>query len=135
MGCGIALLIGLIAVGGLVYWGVKKTKDFMAEWGENPGLGAVAMVVAIDDTYEMVGKDLEAGTLTIKNTSTGEESTWTLQEMDEDSDSIQLIDDQGRIITFGQGDKAFTVSEPGAAEIEDAAAEAAPVEETVEEEM
>lgn len=129
MGCGIALLVVLLLVGGFVYWGVQKAKAFMEEWGENPGLGIVAMVVKADDTYELVDKDLEAGTLTVKESATGEESVWTLVEFEEGSESVTLKDDKGRIITIGgSSGKAFTITEPSEDEaVEDDAVEEAPL--------
>lgn len=130
MGCGIALLVVLIAGGGLIFWGIQKGKAFLEEWGENPGLGAVAMVIKADNTYELVEKDLKAGTLTVKEVSTGEVSVWTLTEFTEGSETMELTDDKGRTITIGgSSGKTFTVSEPS----EDAAEEA-PAEQVMPEE-
>lgn len=119
MGCGIALLVVLLAVGGFVYWGVMKAK----EWGNNPALITLASALKFDDTYELVDKNLEAKSVTVKETATGEISVWTLKEVTEGSETVELIDDKGRTITIGgSSGQMFTVTEPSVAPAEEAPA-------------
>ncbi|QQL43858.1 hypothetical protein [Sulfuriroseicoccus oceanibius] len=131
MGCGIAAIVVLIAVGGLAWWGISKAKDFAKdfanEWGDNFPVGMAAMAVKFDPQYELREKDPAAGTLTVENKSTGEVSVWRMGGSDEENKTFYMIDDKGRRVDMKQGEHSpgesiFTVgevietSEPSAAD-------------------
>jgi len=93
------------------------------EWGNDPALITLASALKFDNTYELVDKNLEAKSVTVKETATGEISVWTLKEITEGSETVELIDDKGRTITIGgSSGKMFTVTEPSAAPEEEAPA-------------
>src|ERR1700712_4793388 len=68
---GLFLLILASCVGTCMYVG-KKAKDYAKESKKNPQISALAMVAGFTPGVEVVSKDLDAGTIVLKNTKTGE---------------------------------------------------------------
>ena len=71
IGFGVLLLILASCVGTCIYVG-KKAKDYAKESERNPKISALALAAAIAPGVEVVSKDLDAGTIVLKNTKTGE---------------------------------------------------------------
>lgn len=70
IGCGCLLLLIGVGVAGFVYWGAKKAIDIASD----PAKMAEFAINANPD-LEVVKNDKDAGTMTIKNTKTGEVTT------------------------------------------------------------
>lgn len=68
---GLLFLILASCVGTCIYVG-KKAKAYAKETEKNPAISQIAMVAAFTPGIEVVSKDLEAGTIVIKNKKTGE---------------------------------------------------------------
>lgn len=68
---GLFLLILASCVGTCIYVG-KKAKDYSEASEKHPQVAALALAVAITPGIEVVSKDLEAGTIVLKNKKTGE---------------------------------------------------------------
>lgn len=68
---GIFLLVLASCVGTCIYVG-KKAKDYSKSSAKNPQIAALALAASIAPGVEVVSKDLDAGTLVLKNTKTGE---------------------------------------------------------------
>ena len=68
---GILFLILASCVGTCIYVG-KKAKDYAKENEKNPAISQIAMIAAFTPGIEVVSKDLDAGTIVIKNKKTGE---------------------------------------------------------------
>lgn len=71
IGFGVVLLILASCVGTCFYVG-KKAKDYAKESERNPKIFKLALAAAIAPGVEVVSKDLDAGTIVLKNTKTGE---------------------------------------------------------------
>ncbi len=103
IGCGALIVVVVVAlgVGGLFL--AKKAKDVVGDldFEGNPGLAAARMVVRLSPELEEVGVDEDAGTITIRNTKTGEEITV-------DFDDVQ----EGRI-SWKSGDQEVTIDASG----------------------
>jgi hypothetical protein len=70
LGCGcLALVIGA-AIAGFMFWGAKKAYEFASDPAK-----MAEMVINADPDLEVVNNDKDAGTITVKNTKTGEETT------------------------------------------------------------
>lgn len=99
IGCGALLVIGVLVVGGLTWWGYTTAKQVAGglDFEANPGLAAARLAIRLNPELEEVAIDEEAGTITVRNTATGEELTVDWSEIE-----------QGRM-RFSSGDKEFTV--------------------------
>ena len=68
---GLLFLLLASCVGTCIYVG-KKAKTYAKESEKNPRITALAVAAAIAPGIEVVSKDLDAGTIVLKNTKTGE---------------------------------------------------------------
>lgn len=75
IGCGGLIVIGVLVMGGLTWWGYSKAKEVAGDFKSNPGLAAARMAIRVNPDLEEVAVDQDAGTITVRNTKTGEEFT------------------------------------------------------------
>lgn len=83
IGCGAIAIIGILIFGSLAFLGgrfLKKTADKLED---NPTLAAAELVVRANPELEVVESDSDEGTLTIKNTKTGEVVTMNAKDIEE----------------------------------------------------
>lgn len=78
--------LGLFVIGGIIfaaatYFVAKKAKGFVEELAENPVKKSVEMMVRMNPELELVSTDDAAETMTIKNKSTGEVSTFNWSDI------------------------------------------------------
>ena len=81
IGCAGVLFLGAVAVGVLGLFVFNKVKDVAAEFGENPAMGAAALLVRMNPELELIDRDDRNQTLTIKNKDTGQEVVFDLAEV------------------------------------------------------
>lgn len=111
-GCGvIALLVVLVlAVGGFIIG--KKVKNFAKDAERNPAVAAAEMAVRFNPEIEVVDKDYDRGTITIRNKKTGE--VLTMDAEDVKNGRIRFRNEKGEEVTFegkGEGkDGQFKIS-------------------------
>ena len=98
IGCGGLLLIGILVVSVGGYFAAKTVSDFV---GDNPAADAAEAIVRINPELELVESDREAGTITIREKSTGKEVTVNYSQLE-----------RGELV-FGDGEGAG--SNPGTA--------------------
>jgi hypothetical protein len=79
IGCGIVAVIGALVIGALVATGVS----FLKKKAENPTLAAAELMVRANPELEVLESDSEKGTLTIKNTKTGEVVTMNAKDIED----------------------------------------------------
>jgi len=111
IGCGGIVLLGLIAfviVGG---WLFGKAKDVAKDYQDNPAMASAKTLVKLNPEWELVDSDDDAGTLTIRDKKTGEETTVDFQDVKEGRISFKSGDEE---MTVGmekddEGGGAFTV--------------------------
>lgn len=98
IGCGVIVLIGLavLLAGGFFF--VSKVQEF----NENPEMNAAKLIVAANPELEMVESDDEAGTLTVRNTKTGE--VYTADVSDLRNGRLTFSDGDGEEIRVGMGE-------------------------------
>ena len=83
IGCGAVVILGMIAVGAMVAAGGWFLKNKAEEFEKNPTLAAAKLMVQANPELEVVESDEDAGTLTIKNTKTGEVVTMNAKDIEE----------------------------------------------------
>jgi hypothetical protein len=106
IGCGVLIVMVVLAltVGGLLL--ARKAKSVVEDldFEGNPAMATARMVVRMSPELEEVSADEEAGTITIRNTSTGEEITVDFEDVQEGK------------IAWKVGDKEVSID---ASEVED----------------
>lgn len=106
VGCGVIVLLVVLvlAVGGFIIG--KKVKDFAKDAERNPAVAAAEMAVRFNPEIEVVDKDYDRGTITIRNKKTGE--VLTMDAEDVKNGRIRFRNEKGEEMTFegkGEGDK------------------------------
>lgn len=98
IGCGGLLLIGVAVLGVGGYFAAKTASDFL---GDNPAAAAAEALVRINPELELVESDREAGTLTVREKSTGKEVTVNYSQLEQG----QLVfgDGQGEEVRIQSG--------------------------------
>ncbi len=98
IGCGLLLVLMLIAgVGGCFFVG-KKVKDVAEEFEANPAKAAAELMVRVNPELEKVAVDDSAGTMTIRDKNSGEEYTVDFEDLAEGR--FEVRDSKGNV-TFG----------------------------------
>jgi hypothetical protein len=123
IGCVGILVLGGIAAGGFVWWGANKVKSIAQDYEKNPELATVKMITAMNPDLELVSSDEAAGTVTIRNTKTGEVATLNMSDVKEGKISFETSEGKttmdfdpqagkmevrgadGEVATFGTGTK------------------------------
>lgn len=72
IGCGVLLLVVLLALGAGCWILGGKVKDFAEKYEENPEIASIELIAATNREIELVETDAEAGKATIRNTETGQ---------------------------------------------------------------
>ena len=118
IGCGSLIVLSLLSAVVLGYFFKKKVVDPLKE---NPTVAAAELLVRASPDLEVVSSDPQAGTLTIKNTKTGETVTMNAEDIKEgklsfetdqgttvidatqngESGSVQITGNNGQNVTFG----------------------------------
>ncbi len=83
IGCGVILVIIVVAmlIGG--FFLARTVKNVAEDFEDNPGLAAAKLVVMASPELEEVEVDEEAGTMTVRNTKTGELITVNFDDIKE----------------------------------------------------
>lgn len=95
IGCGVILVLCMIVFGVLTFWVKNKVQEF----GENPEMAAAELIVRANPDVEMVSKDEDAKTITLRDKKTNEEMTISLSDIKDGK--IEFNTDKGTA-TFGQ---------------------------------
>ncbi len=93
IGCGAIALICVLALGVGGYMFKKKVVD---PFQENPTIATAELIVRANPELEVVSSDPKAGTLTIKNTKTGETVTMNAEDIKEGK--LTFKTDQGTTV-------------------------------------
>jgi len=118
IGCGALMIMVLVVVMVGGFFVARKVKDVAADFEENPAMATAQMIVKFTPELEEVSTDEEAGTITVRNTETGEEITVNFEDIEEgkfsfttdkgeitvdasemkESGSIKVTDDEGAVV-------------------------------------
>ena len=114
IGCGAIVILTLVAFGALGFFAVRKgtemvkeatgadsVSEFVEGFEKNPARAAAETAIRLNPELELVSSDDEAGTITFRNSRTGETATVDFEEIA-----------QGRLsITTDEGDYSFDASD------------------------
>jgi hypothetical protein len=122
IGCGALILVAVVVlgVGGVLV--AHKAKEMAGDFEANPGLATARMIVRLNPDLEEVSADEDAGTITVRNTKTGEVATVDFDQLKEGKirwksggkemtiDASGKDGGQGVTITSSEGDKTMTLT-------------------------
>lgn len=128
IGCGALMVIVLVVVMVGGFFVARKVQDVAADFEENPAMATARMIVKLNPELEEVSTDEDAGTITVRNTKTGEVITVNFEDIEEgkfsfttdegeitidasqvdESGSIKVTNDEGGVI-FSTGSAADEV--------------------------
>jgi hypothetical protein len=106
IGCVGLLVLGSLAVGGVVWYGARKVKSM----AESP-TAAIEMMAALNPDIEVVDRDTDAGTVTIRDKKTGKTMTVDMEDIKEGR--IDFTTDEGTA-SFSVDQEAGTMEVRGA---------------------
>jgi hypothetical protein len=122
IGCGVLLLIGVLAMGGMAVVGGMFVKKQVEKFEDNPSLAAAELIVRANPDLEVVSTDRAKNTLTIRNQKTGETMTinaddakdgnWTFTNEKGETASINASE-EGLKITNEKGEETTFGATPG----------------------
>jgi hypothetical protein len=98
VGCGGILLIGLLVLVLGTYFVGKKLTNFAKDAEKNPAVAAAKVMAMVNPDIEIVSSDDEAGTVTLRNTKTGEEITMNAEDIKEGR--LKFKNEKGEEVTF-----------------------------------
>lgn len=81
IGCGAIIMVGVVVMLAVGLFVGKKVRDFADEADGNPGLAVAKLAVKANPELELVDEDADEGTLTIRNSKTGEVVTVDYREL------------------------------------------------------
>lgn len=102
IGCGVILVLVLIAVMVGGFFLARTVKDVAGDFEDNPGLAAARLVVKASPDLEEVEVDKDAGTMTVRNTKTGELVTLNFEDIR--NGRFSWTDDDGQEVSVDVSD-------------------------------
>mgnify|MGYP000023531326 CR=1 FL=1 len=104
IGCGGLLVVATLAVALLIGWGKRKFKEVQHELATTAQESAAEMLIEMNSELEMLSEDPETGEITVLVEGTGEQLTFSPEELTEGRVTFKGPD--GTSTTLGQGDLA-----------------------------
>ncbi len=101
IGCGALMILVLVVVMVGGFFVARKVQDVAADFEENPAMATARMIVKLNPELEEVSTDEEEGTITVRNTKTGEETTVNFEDIEEGKFSFTT--DEGEITVDASG--------------------------------
>lgn len=95
IGCAAMVILVLIVVMVGGFFVARKVQDVAADFEANPAMATAKMIVKLNPELEEVSTDEEAGTITVRNTKTGEVITVNFEDIEEGKFSFST--DEGEI--------------------------------------
>lgn len=110
IGCG-----GLVVLAGIVFvvvtwFAAQKLKQVASDFENNPGKAAAEMFVRLNPEVEMVSSDDAAGTMTVRNTKTGETVTLNYDDIKEGKLSWKTSEGEGAVSLDVKGEEGGGVT-------------------------
>jgi hypothetical protein len=104
IGCGALMVLVLVVMMAAGFFVARKVKDVAGDFEKDPAMATARMIVKLNPELEEVSSDPEAGTITVRNTKTGEEITVNFDDIE-----------QGKL-SFKSGEREISVDASEASE-------------------
>lgn len=112
IGCGILALLAAIVVGGALFFGAYKAKQYVEGFEKEPVATAAKTYAAIHPDIEFVEADEDSKRVTFRNTKTGEEIT--IDAADLESGRITFESEKGKTtVAASEDDEGGTLTMEG----------------------
>jgi hypothetical protein len=111
IGCGGIVVLAGIAFTVLGWFAVGKMKDVASDFEDNPTKAAAELVVRMNPDLEMVESDDDAGTITVREKSSGKTVTMNYEDIEEGRVSFES--EEGRVEITGKpqgGEGGMTIT-------------------------
>jgi hypothetical protein len=113
IGCGGILLLGIIGFTLVGWLAVNKMKGVASEFEDNPTKAAAELVVRMNPDLEMVESDEDAGTITVREKSSGKVVTFDYEDIEEGRVSFETEEGRVEITGSGEGEEGLmTITTP-----------------------
>ncbi len=110
IGCGGLVVLAGVAFTVLGWFAVSKVKDVAGEFEDNPTKAAAEMMVRMNPDLELVESDDDAGTVTIREKSSGKVVTFNYEDIDEGRISFESEEGKVEIGATGGDEGAMTIT-------------------------
>jgi hypothetical protein len=100
IGCGVIIVICVIALGALGFFVKKKVEQYK----DNPTMAAAELAVRANPDLELVSSDPKAGSMTVKDKKTGEVTTFKADDLANGKFSITTKDGTTKVDASGAKD-------------------------------
>lgn len=111
-GCLVLILLVLLLMGGCTWFLADKAKEMAADFEANPAKAAAQMAVRLNPDLELVESDEEAGTMTVREKSTGKEVTLDFEEIAEGRFSFETEEGESSISFDPESEGGVTFEGP-----------------------
>ncbi|MGE9270956.1 MAG: hypothetical protein ACQKBU_09165, partial [Verrucomicrobiales bacterium] len=91
-----------IAIALLVSWGKGKVEEFQAEFARDLESSPIEMLVEMNPEFEMVSENSTTGEITVRVAATGEELTFSTEELMQGR--VTISGEDGEMTTLGRAD-------------------------------
>lgn len=111
IGCGGIVVLAGIAFTVLAWFAVNKVKEVASDFEDNPTRAAAELVVRMNPDLEMVESDEDAGSITVREKSSGKVLTFNYEDIGEGRFSFES--EEGRVEITGQpqgGEAIMTIT-------------------------
>lgn len=110
IGCAAILLIGAIAMAVLFSVGAHFLKGKLDKFEKNPAYATMELAIKANPNLEIVRSDESAGTITVRDKTSGDEITWNTEDFKNGKISVKTKDGESNINLNGGPDGGITVT-------------------------
>ncbi len=111
-GCLVLIVLVLLLMSGCTWFLADKAKEMAADFEANPARAAAEIAVRLNPDLELVSSDEDAGTMTLRQKSTGKEVTLNFEDIAEGRFSFETDDGESTISFDPDGDGGVTIDGP-----------------------
>jgi hypothetical protein len=101
IGCGALIVLAMIVITVTGFLVANKVKDVAADFEDNPAMATARLIVKLNPELEEVSIDEEEGTITVRNTKTGDVVTVNFDDIE--NGKFSFTTDEGEVTVDASG--------------------------------